>query len=537
MNTPEDRQDAPGRRAFLRKSTAALAGLGLGGTGLSLAGCDRGSDAAKGAPAAPGAPSGGGLARAFDLAAGRVEAEVGPGQVWRTWGYGGQYPGPEIRLKEGERLRVVARNDLPGEAGTTVHWHGVPVPNPMDGVPGVTQEPIPAGESMTYEYEATPAGTYMYHSHRALQLDRGLMGPLIIEERTPHVQYDREHVVILDDFLPGPPRTLDALASGGGGREDGGRMMGGMMNGQSSDAPGQQQGGGMTEGCPMMGGDGGGGMQGGGMMGGMGGIVPPYEGLMINGKLPGDPAAFDVKEGERVRFRLINLSSATTYHLALAGHRMRVSHADARPVEPVEVDSLLIGMGERYDVIVEADNPGAHTLMARTVEGNAPPARATVRYQSSRQNQPPEGEVPKGLESGRRLRYADLQSVETPLGQATGSAGPDRTFDLRLSGGMMMSRGEWAIDGQRYPDADELPLEKGEHVRVNMRNMSMMNHPMHLHGHFFRVGNAVKDTVLVEARMGRASFDFVADNPGDWFFHCHNLYHLHAGMARVFTYG
>ena len=90
---------------------------------------------------------------------------------------------------------------------------------------------------------------------------------------------------------------------------------------------------------------------------------------------------------------------------------------------------------------------------------------------------------------------------------------------------------------QRYPDADVLPLEKGEHVRVNMSNMSMMLHPMHLHGHFFRVGNAVKDTVLVEARMGRASFDFVADNPGDWFFHCHNLYHLHAGMARVFTYG
>ena len=205
MNTPEDRQNAPGRRAFLRTGAAALAGLGVGSAGL-LSGCDRGGDTAKGAPAAPGAPSGGGgPARAFDLAAGRVEAEVGPGQVWRTWGYDGQYPGPEIRLKEGERLRVAVENQLPEGAGTTVHWHGVPVPNPMDGVPGVTQEPIPAGGSMTYEYEATPAGTYMYHSHRALQLDRGLVGPLIIEERTPHVEYDREHTVILDDFLPGPP--------------------------------------------------------------------------------------------------------------------------------------------------------------------------------------------------------------------------------------------------------------------------------------------------------------------------------------------
>ena len=544
INDRKESRTSLDRRAFLGKGAAALAGLGLGGTGLSLLGCERGPAESSGGLATgrtarrARTEADGGPVHEMTLTAEPIEVEVGPGRVWRTWAYNGQFPGPEIRVKEGERLRVAVKNRLP-DAGTTVHWHGVPVPNGMDGVPNVTQAPIPPGETMTYEYEAAPAGTYMYHSHQALQLDRGLVGPLIIEERTPHVEYDREHTVILDDFLPGPPRTLDALAGGGGGQDDGGGMMSGMMNRQSSDAPDQQQGDGMMEGegCPMMGGDSSsGGMQGGGMMGGMGGIVPPYEGLMINGKLPGDPPAFDVKEGERVRFRLINLSSATTYHLALAGHQMRVSHADARPVEPVEVDSLLIGMGERYDVIVEANEPGAHTLLARTVEGTAPPARATVRYQGSRQNQPPEGEVPDGLGGGRRLRYADLQSVETPLGQTTGSTGPDRTFDLRLSGGMMMSRGEWAIDRQRYPDADALPLEKGEHVRVNMSNMSMMLHPMHLHGHFFRVGSALKDTVLVEPHMGRGSFDVVADNPGDWFFHCHNLYHLHAGMARVFSY-
>jgi len=174
---------------------------------------------------------------------------------------------------------------------------------------------------MIYEFEPGPAGTYMSHSHQGLQLERGLVGPLIIEERAPHVEYDREHTVILDDFLPGAPRPLGELAAGRG-REGGGGMMGGGMMGRDDENGGGMMGGG---GCPMMDGEE---SESGMMGGGMGGIVPPYEGLLVNGKLPGDPAVFDVKEGERVRFRLVNPSSATTYHLALSGHRMWVSHAD-----------------------------------------------------------------------------------------------------------------------------------------------------------------------------------------------------------------
>lgn len=519
MRKPE-RNSQTSRRTFLGRSLSALAGLGLGSGMLSLMGCEgdpkgltENRSATKARPT-----SGNGPVREVHLTASPGEVEVGPGQSYRTWLYNGQFPGPEIRVKEGERLRITVENDLP-EAGTTVHWHGLPVPNPMDGVPGVTQEPISSGETMTYEFEAAPSGSYMYHSHQGLQLDRGLVGPLVIEERTPHVAYDREHTVILDDFLPGAPRSLEALASGNTG-EGGGGMMGGMMN--------REDGGG----CPMMGG---GNDRGGGMMGGrMGGIVPPYKGLFINGKLPSDPSVFDMKQGERVRMRLLNLSSATTYHVALAGHRMHVSHADARPIEPVEVDSLVIGMGERYDVIVEAGNPGAHALVARPVEGDVPSARAVVSYQGSRRARPPEGQVPEGLRvEGRRLRYDDLQSVETPLGR---DGEPDRTFNLGLSGGMMMSRGEWSIDGQQYPNAEPLEIREGERVRVNLSNMSMMLHPMHLHGHFFRTGNAIKETVIVEPHMGRASFEFLADNPGDWLFHCHNLYHLDSGMGRIFTY-
>jgi FtsP/CotA-like multicopper oxidase with cupredoxin domain len=217
--------------------------------------------------------------------------------------------------------------------------------------------------------------------------------------------------------------------------------------------------------------------------------------------------------------------------VALGGHRLTVTHADGRPVEPVTVDALHIGMGERYDVIVEADNPGAWPLMAATVEGDSAPALAVLRYADAAATRPPAGAMPEGLTGGRLLRLSDLRALD-PIPAGT----PDRTFDLTLSGGMMGRSGAWTIDGQAYPNAEPLEIREGERVRVNMINQSMMIHPMHLHGHFFRVGDAVKDTVIVEPHMGRVAFEFIADNPGRWFFHCHNVYHLEAGMAREVRY-
>ena len=505
MTPPTPTPPTTDRRTFLRSGTAALAGLAVGGP--LLAGCRDADQAAMALSARR--PVASGSIREVRLVAGPIEVELAPGRLWRTWGYNGQYPGPEIRVREGERLRITVENDLPG-VGTTVHWHGVPVPNPMDGVPGLTQEPIPSGGSMVYDFEATPAGTYMYHSHQGLQLDRGLLGPLVIEETTPHVEYDREHVLVFDDVLLDAPRPLSELVGDDGGQGRG--MMGRGMMGRGR-SQGDERGGGMM---------------GGGMMGG---IVPPYEGLTINGRLPEAPAEFEVRRGERVRLRLINPGGATTYRVAIGGHRMTVTHTDGRPVEPVTVDRLDIGMGERYDVVVEADNPGVWPLVAATVEGDSAPARAVLRYTDAAGSALRDG-LPEGLQAGRALRYADLQSVETlPPDRA-----PDRTFDLSLSGGMMMDPGVWTMGGEAYPDAAPLKVHEGERVRVNMVNRSMMLHPMHLHGHFFRTGNVLKDTVLVAPHMGQAAFEFVADNPGRWLFHCHNAYHLHAGMAREIRY-
>ena len=483
----QDRIAMP-RRTFLRTGLSVAGVLATG----ALAGCERpwqSQASQESSGAANSLPDlraqSGGPVREFRRIAEVGDVEVAPGVTYRTWLYNGRFPGEEIRVKEGERLRVTVENRLP--EATTIHWHGVPLPNAMDGVPNVTQPPIAPGESFTYDFPAGPAGTYFYHSHAGLQADRGLIGPLVIEETTSHVQWDREYIVVLDDFLP----EIHRMQSGAGGRGNG--MMG--------------------------------------MMGMMGGDVPPYTGMLINGLLPSAAPSFEVRRGERVRLRLVNASGATTFRIAIAGHRMSVSHADGRPVEPVTVDSLDMGSGERYDVIVEANNPGVWTLLAVPHEGRVAPARAILRYREAAATRAPAGQVPEGLGGGRMLGLGDLVSLE--LGKAA-AANYDRTFDLLLSGGMMSST--WTINGQAYPNAEPLMVRQGELVRVRMTNHSMMLHPMHLHGHFFQTGRAIKDTVLVPPHMGRREFSFLANNSGDWFFHCHNLYHMESGMARIVRY-
>ena len=471
-------------RTYSRRRLLQLAGASAVGT---LAGCagqlpgdDAGDRTVTPRPMVSADPD-----TSANLTAMTGEITPAPGVSTTNWLYDEQFPGPELRVEEGDVFDVAVTNDLP--ADTTVHWHGIPVANPADGVPNVTQEPITSGETFTYRFRAEPAGTYFYHSHVGLQLDRGLLGPLIIEEQDPHVAYDREFVVMFDDYLPEEPR-LDASSGQRGGGMGGGGMGGGMM----------------------------------------GDIRPPYDGLLVNGRLPKDPPTFGVTEGERVRFRFINASSATVFGVGLAGHDMTVTHADGRPVDPVDVDSFAFGAGERYDAIVEATNPGRWQLRANALDGNEPPAKAVLEYQSADETATPR--APSSSE--RQLQYGDLDAVSS-IEEIRGS--PDRTFDLTLSRGGGQSYA-WTIDGQTFPDADPLRIRPGEHVRIRMTNHSPVVHPMHLHGHFFRVGDAIKDTVLVPGHMGQVQIDFHADNPGSWLFHCHNLYHLHAGMARVIQY-
>ncbi len=452
------------RREFL--GLCAAAGLAL------VAGCS-GREPSAAVPSSPEGPRLTAVPMRMDLA----------GREIPTWGYG-TVPGPEIRLRAGDVLRVRLDNGLP--EGTTVHWHGLAPPNAMDGVPGVTQAPVAPGAEFTYEFETPVAGSFMYHAHVGMQLDRGLYGPLVVEPRNEELAYDSEYTLMLDDWRDGLQGHSDHAPSPAGGDPDpvdavsfGGRA---------------------------------------------------YPALLINGRPPDDPPVLRARPGDRLRLRVMNVAADTGFRFAVAGHRLTVTHTDGMPVEPVTVDALRLGMGERYDVLVDASQPGGAWQVGVQAEGRGGWARAVLRYTGSEASSAPAvAERPAELD-GRLATYPDLVCRE-PLALPAGA--PDREYDLELSGTQ--------IGGQSHPDADPLPVVEGEWVRLTMRNTSAKWHPMHLHGHHFQVRTPsgrgpVKDTVAVPARGGVVSFDFLARNPGDWLFHCHNHHHMEDGMVRLVRY-
>jgi len=489
------------RREFLR-----VAGHGgLGAVALSLGGASllERSSAAQSARAA---------AREIRLEAREVTWELAPGKVIKGLAYNGQIPGPELRLKEGERVRIVVTNAL--AEPTTIHWHGVDVPNSMDGVPGITQKPIQPGATFVYEFDARPAGTRWYHTHfqEHRQMDLGLAAPLIIEPaRSEPFSVDREITLVLDDWATGTGRALPPTAEGiAGGRGS----MGGMMG--------------------MMGG----GMMGGGGMGGMmrGRHTPAYDTMTINGKAYPATTPLRVRRGERLRLRFINASADHTHVIRLAGHRLHVGHTDGNPlVHPVEVDAVPIAPGERYDVLVVADHPGAWFLFCAQPGHTAAGEQMLVVYdgQASTRSDPPMADL-----SGLELWQYGLGRGRPVLPVPTGAT---RVFELGLGGGMMGSD-VWTINDLRYPDTEPLRVRRGDRVRVAFSNMSMEGHPMHLHGQSFTVVAVngaryaeplVKDVVDVAPHMGSAVIEFTAQSPGDWFFHCHKPMHMDGGMITL----
>jgi FtsP/CotA-like multicopper oxidase with cupredoxin domain len=284
-------------------------------------------------------------------------------------------------------------------------------------------------------------------------------------------------------------------------------------------------------------------MMGGGMMGGMMGqqpapaageeplLEPVYNTFSVNGQVAATATPLTVKQGEKVRLRLINGGGTTVFAVRLAGHTLTVTHADGRPTEPLAVEVLRIGMGERYDVEFTADNPGRWQLYDIISEMPL----TTVLYQDVNSNQYSGDNLARNFRWNEYSLLAGLPEEELFPVSAAGPA--DKNFDLILSGGMMSSY--WTINGNVYPDTEAIMADLGQRVRFNYFNQSPMPHPMHLHGHFFTVGSRGlrKDTVLVDAHMGRASIEFSANNPGMWMHHCHNIYHAEAGMMQVVHVG
>ena len=433
-----------------------------------------------------------------------VKIDLG-GPVVQTWAYGESVPGPLLRARAGDLMRVKVDNGLP--AATSVHWHGIALRNDMDGVPGMTQAPIGAGKAFTYEFTVPDPGTYFYHPHSGLQIDRGLYGALLVDEVADPGGYDVEWTVVLDDWVDGTGRTPEQVLKelttvAGGGAADSGHDMGGMDMGS-----------GMGEAMTSP------------LLGGAGDITYPH--YLANGRVPAAPVTLTAKPGQRARLRLVNAGSDTAFRVALGGHRLTITHSDGFPVTPVTTDALLIGMGERYDVLVTVGD-GVFPLVA-LAEGKQGNALAVVR---SAAGTPPTASARPAELEGKVILSTDLTAageVRLPVKDV------DRSHDLLLSGSMKPYR--WTVNGKVFPDADPLPVEEGQRVRLRFQNMSMMFHPMHVHGHTFALvrGGARKDTVIVRP-MQTVEVDFDADNPGQWATHCHNIYHAETGMMTTLSY-
>ena len=459
------------------------------------------------------------------------------GSAIKTWAFNGQVPGPEIRLLAGEVLRARVVNNLPQPM--TIHWHGIAIRNDMDGVPDLTQEPIPPGGEFVYEFTTPDPGTYFYHPHTGTQLDTGLYAPLIVEDPSEAGTYDRDIPILLDDWIDGtgetPDEVLERLLVGGSAMQDmesdGSAGMDGMdgmegMPGGDEGTAGDPHEGTMQEGEELAGGT----VQTEGPLGDDTGDVD-YPAYLINGRTPSDPAVFEVGAGERVRLRIINAGSDTPFRVAVGGTPMTVVATDGFAVEPVTVDTLLVGMGERYDVVVSIPGDGAFPLVA-DAEGKGGRALAVL---SAGASEMPMADIAVPELEGRLLTLDDLvaaESVSLPSGE------PDRTYRVELAGSM--AKYNWAITAAEE-EGVTLPVHEGERVRLVFENQTAMWHPLHLHGQTFQVVRANgtlgarKDTVIVPAR-GQVAVEFIADNPGQWALHCHNIYHAEAGMVITLTY-
>ncbi|MFF3968991.1 multicopper oxidase family protein [Streptomyces rubiginosohelvolus] len=510
--------------------TGALAACSGGGSGHSGAHSPGGGAQDSGTYVTPGgkeveaaeAARGSGPVRKVSLTATRTRLDLGGGTSVASWAYGDRLPGREVRVTAGDTLALTLANHLPQP--TSLHWHGLALRNDMDGVPGLTQRDIAPGAEFAYRFAVPHPGTYWFHPHSGVQQDRGLYAPLIVEDPKEPLAYDKEWVVVLDDWVDGvdgstPDAVLEELSGGMSGGGHGGMDHGAHTMPKDKEDPKKEEGGGpsrmmMGARSELLGGD-------------AGDVAYPH--YLVNGRVADDPETFRARPGDRIRLRIINAGGDTAFRVALGGHRMTVTHTDGFPVRHTTGDALLLGMGERYDVLVTAGD-GVFPLTA-LAEGKKAAALAVLRTGSGAA--PAASVRPKELEEKvvEAGRLAPDPSVALP------SRLPDRTIRMRLTGGMATY--DWAFDGQPYDAKQRRPVEAGERVRLIFDNGTAMWHPLHLHGHTFALGGnaagARKDTAIVLPHRS-LTVDFDADNPGLWMVHCHNVYHAEAGMMTVLGY-
>ncbi len=450
----------------------------------------------------------------------------------------GGIPGPTLRFREGDTARIRVHNHLKREE-TSVHWHGIVLPVAQDGVPGVTTPAIQPGSTHDFEFKLLHSGTYWYHSHTALQEQSGVYGSIVVEPADGEpVKSDRDHVVVLSDWtLEKPEEVMRSLRRDSDWYE--------LKKGSIQSLAGAAKAGALGDFFEREK----------SRMPAMDISDVAYDAFLANGKtaihLPG-------KNGETVRLRFINAGASTYFYLQSATGPLRIVAADGPPVKPLSIDRLLTGMAETYDVIVKIPPQGKWEIRATSQDGSG---HASIFLGEGEVHPAPDIPRPNNYNMDSHLMAAmdemdmsdmpehHMEKPERPLPpyarlralQPTNfpSSLPRRTLEMRLTGDM--ERYIWSFNGKTFAEDGVIPIKQGEVIRLEFINDTMMHHPIHLHGHFFRVlagqgdHSPLKHTIDVPP-MGKRTVEFQADNYGDWLLHCHLLYHMHAGMTRIFAY-
>ena len=445
--------------------------------------------------------------------------------------------GQGLILDPGQRFRVDLTNDL--DVGTIIHWHGQIPPNAQDGVPDMPMPLLASGETRSYDFETRP-GTHWMHSHVPTQEMQLLAAPLIVRS-AEDVAADRQEVVMfLHDFsFKGPEEVLAEIGAGHGGGHgaghsataapDQGAPMGGMdaMQGMDHGAMGH---GGMGNMGAMMG------M--GGQMGGMAMDLNDYDwdAYLANDRTLSDPEVVQVERGGRIRLRVINAAAATVFWIDTGGAEARLVATDGHAVQPVAGNRFGLAMGQRLDIEIDLPNDGGTWPILALREG----ARERTGLILATQ----------GAEVRRLDAMAETAApaFDTDLAQEARLIArdplPDRQVDrsqMLMLGGSMQPY-VWTINRAVWGQHQPITARSGERVVLSFHNMSMMAHPMHLHGHVFqvvglngrRVAGALRDTVHVPP-MSMVDVALDAGEAARWMLHCHHMPHLATGMMTEFA--
>ena len=406
--------------------------------------------------------------------------EASPKHSFRTVAYNGQVPGPLIRMREG-RETTIAVNNRSTEA-EVVHWHGLFLPSAVDGAMEEGTPMIPAGASTQLRFTPEPAGFRWFHTHTFAGSD------------FRKAQYGGQHGFLMIEPRESPGRydreVFLALHDWGG-------------HASASDD---------------------------------GSMNPAYDVSTINGKMLGFGEPVRVKEGERVVLHVLNSSPTEVHWVALAGHSFEVIALDGNAVpSPQKVDMLRLAPAERVSAMVVMNAPGVWVLGEVRKHVQAAGMGIVVEYAGA--SGAPRWVQPESL-VWDYLKFAGKSDGARSEGEVTRIA---LTFDSKFQGHGSEER--WMINGRSYPQTEEPVLQTGKRYRMVMKNMSMDDHPLHLHRHTFEVkrvdgeemSGLMKDVLLVPAKS-TAEVEFVANNPGRTLFHCHQQNHMDRGFMMVFRY-